>query len=49
MNAGNAAQYLGLPNVMCVGGTWMIEAAALNAGDWAAIRQASAQALAALA
>lgn len=49
VNAGNAAQYLGLPNVMCVGGTWMIEAAALNAGDWAAIRQASAQALAALA
>lgn len=49
VNAGNAAQYLALPNVMCVGGTWMIDDASLKNNDWAAIEQATAQALAALA
>lgn len=48
VNAANAAQYLALPNVMCVGGTWMIEGASLANGDWAAIRQRSVEALAAL-
>ncbi|MFQ7899089.1 bifunctional 4-hydroxy-2-oxoglutarate aldolase/2-dehydro-3-deoxy-phosphogluconate aldolase [Stutzerimonas degradans] len=48
VNAGNAAQYLALGNVMCVGGTWMIDAASLAGGDWARIRQATADALAAL-
>lgn len=49
VNAGNAAQYLALPNVMCVGGTWMIDGASLKNNDWAAIEQVTAQALAALA
>ncbi|EIK51642.1 keto-hydroxyglutarate-aldolase/keto-deoxy-phosphogluconate aldolase [Stutzerimonas stutzeri TS44] len=48
VNAGNAAQYLALGNVMCVGGTWMIDASSLAGGDWARIRQATADALAAL-
>lgn len=48
VNATNAAQYLALPNVMCVGGTWMIDGASLASGDWAAIRQRSVEALAAL-
>jgi len=48
VNADNVAQYLAVPNVMCVGGTWMIEAAALKGGDWKQIEQASAAALAAL-
>ncbi|WP_312909903.1 bifunctional 4-hydroxy-2-oxoglutarate aldolase/2-dehydro-3-deoxy-phosphogluconate aldolase [Stutzerimonas nitrititolerans] len=48
VNAANAAQYLALPNVMCVGGTWMIEGASLANGDWAAIHQRSVEALAAL-
>ncbi|KRW69342.1 bifunctional 4-hydroxy-2-oxoglutarate aldolase/2-dehydro-3-deoxy-phosphogluconate aldolase [Stutzerimonas nitrititolerans] len=48
VNAANAAQYLALPNVMCVGGTWMIDGASLASGDWAAIRQRSVEALAAL-
>ncbi|WP_313309642.1 bifunctional 4-hydroxy-2-oxoglutarate aldolase/2-dehydro-3-deoxy-phosphogluconate aldolase [Stutzerimonas nitrititolerans] len=48
VNATNAAQYLALPNVMCVGGTWMIDSASLASGDWAAIRQRSVEALAAL-
>ena len=33
----NAAQYLALPNVGCVGGSWLTPAAAVRAGDWAAI------------
>lgn len=48
VNAANAAQYLALPNVMCVGGTWMIDGASLAIGDWVAIRQRSVEALAAL-
>jgi 2-dehydro-3-deoxyphosphogluconate aldolase/(4S)-4-hydroxy-2-oxoglutarate aldolase len=48
VNAANAAQYLALGNVMCVGGTWMIDANALKSGDWEAIQQATTQALAAL-
>jgi len=35
----NAAQYLALPNVGCVGGSWLTPAAALGAGDWAAIER----------
>lgn len=48
VNAGNAAKYLELPNVMCVGGTWMIDSNALANGDWDSIRQRTAEALAAL-
>lgn len=48
VNAGNAAQYLALANVMCVGGTWMIDAASLTGGDWSRIQQSTAAALAAL-
>jgi 2-dehydro-3-deoxyphosphogluconate aldolase / (4S)-4-hydroxy-2-oxoglutarate aldolase len=42
-----AAQYLALPNVACVGGSWMVPNALLEAGDWAAI-EALARAAAAL-
>jgi 2-dehydro-3-deoxyphosphogluconate aldolase/(4S)-4-hydroxy-2-oxoglutarate aldolase len=35
----NAAQYLALPNVGCVGGSWLTPAAAVGAGDWAAIER----------
>lgn len=48
VNAANAAQYLSLANVMCVGGTWMIDGASLSSGDWAGIQQRTVQALAAL-
>jgi KDPG and KHG aldolase. len=37
-----------LANVMCVGGTWMVDAKAVRAGDWAAIESATRQALQAL-
>jgi 2-dehydro-3-deoxyphosphogluconate aldolase / (4S)-4-hydroxy-2-oxoglutarate aldolase len=35
----NAAQYLALPNVGCVGGSWLTPAAAVRDGDWAAIER----------
>lgn len=34
-----AASFLALPNVACVGGSWLAPAAALQAGDWAHIQQ----------
>ena len=43
----NAAQYLALSNVACVGGNWVAPAALMAAGDWAAIT-ALARAAAAL-
>lgn len=44
--AETAPEFLALPNVACVGGSWLTPKAALTAGDWGAItalaRQASA-------
>ncbi|MDX5384837.1 MAG: bifunctional 4-hydroxy-2-oxoglutarate aldolase/2-dehydro-3-deoxy-phosphogluconate aldolase [Rhodobacterales bacterium] len=31
---GNVADYLGLPNVVCVGGSWVAPAAMIASGDW---------------
>ena len=33
----NAADYLALPNVVCVGGSWVAPADAVRAGDWGRI------------
>ncbi|MEU6998261.1 bifunctional 4-hydroxy-2-oxoglutarate aldolase/2-dehydro-3-deoxy-phosphogluconate aldolase [Nonomuraea sp. NPDC046570] len=41
-----APAYLALPNVGCVGGTWLIPADALATGDWARIEKLAAQAAA---
>ena len=38
INAVKAADYLALANVACVGGSWMLPADAIEAGDWARIR-----------
>ncbi|MEW1771824.1 bifunctional 4-hydroxy-2-oxoglutarate aldolase/2-dehydro-3-deoxy-phosphogluconate aldolase [Streptomyces sp. NPDC086777] len=35
----NAREYLALPNVGCVGGTWMVPADAVAAGDWDRVRE----------
>ncbi|WP_367323574.1 bifunctional 4-hydroxy-2-oxoglutarate aldolase/2-dehydro-3-deoxy-phosphogluconate aldolase [Streptomyces sp. HUAS ZL42] len=35
----NAAEYLSLPNVGCVGGTWMLPPDAVAARDWARIEE----------
>ncbi|WP_246336111.1 bifunctional 4-hydroxy-2-oxoglutarate aldolase/2-dehydro-3-deoxy-phosphogluconate aldolase, partial [Azomonas macrocytogenes] len=45
VNSKNAPDYLALANVMCVGGTWMINPEWVRQGDWQRIRQASADAL----
>ncbi|HTL14223.1 MAG TPA: bifunctional 4-hydroxy-2-oxoglutarate aldolase/2-dehydro-3-deoxy-phosphogluconate aldolase [Thermomonas sp.] len=37
IDAGKAPAYLALPNVACVGGSWMLPANALAARDWARI------------
>ena len=37
VDATNAGDYLALPNVICVGGSWVAPADAVRAGDWARI------------
>ncbi|MDD0810147.1 bifunctional 4-hydroxy-2-oxoglutarate aldolase/2-dehydro-3-deoxy-phosphogluconate aldolase [Curvibacter sp. RS43] len=37
VSPGNAADFLALPNVACVGGSWLTPADAVAAGDWARI------------
>ncbi|KAB2370358.1 bifunctional 4-hydroxy-2-oxoglutarate aldolase/2-dehydro-3-deoxy-phosphogluconate aldolase [Actinomadura montaniterrae] len=41
---GNAADYLALPNVGCVGGTWLTPSDAVRAGDWDRVRALAAEA-----
>lgn len=36
--------YLALPNVLCVGGSWIVPADALNQGDWGRIEQLAREA-----
>lgn len=40
----NARNYLSLPNVICVGGSWVAPKELVEAGDWAAITQLAADA-----
>lgn len=37
IDANNAPEYLALPNVACVGGSWVAPAEAVRAGDWSKI------------
>ena len=46
VNLGNAAAYLALPNVLCVGGSWIAPTAMVRAGDWTAITALAAEAAA---
>jgi 2-dehydro-3-deoxyphosphogluconate aldolase/(4S)-4-hydroxy-2-oxoglutarate aldolase len=39
VNPENAPEYLALPNVGCVGGSWMVPADAVAAGDWDRIEE----------
>jgi 2-dehydro-3-deoxyphosphogluconate aldolase/(4S)-4-hydroxy-2-oxoglutarate aldolase len=41
---GNALDFLSLPNVACVGGSWLVPADALAQGDWARIEALARQA-----
>ncbi len=40
----NAKEFLSLPNVICVGGSWLVPNDALAAGDWARITALAAEA-----
>lgn len=44
ISAQTAAQFLHLPNVLCVGGSWLTTRALLQARDWAGIEQLAQQA-----
>ena len=44
IDAAKAPAYLALPNVACVGGSWMVPADAVTAGDWARIGALAAEA-----
>lgn len=40
----NARDYLALPNVLCVGGSWVAPAAMVRSGDWPGIARLAAEA-----
>ncbi|WP_421998837.1 bifunctional 4-hydroxy-2-oxoglutarate aldolase/2-dehydro-3-deoxy-phosphogluconate aldolase [Reyranella sp.] len=44
ISAGTAQAYLSLPNVACVGGSWVAPREAVVSGDWAAIERLAAAA-----
>ena len=46
IDAAKAPSYLSLPNVPCVGGSWMLPKAALEAGDYVAVERAAREAAA---
>lgn len=46
VSLGNAGDYLALPNVLCVGGSWVAPAAMVRAGDWAGVARLAAEAAA---
>lgn len=39
IHAGNAAEFLALSNVACVGGSWIVPTDAIRDGDWVRIEQ----------
>lgn len=41
-----AAEYLAQPNVVCIGGSWMVPKDWIAAGDWARVRETAARAAA---
>jgi 2-dehydro-3-deoxyphosphogluconate aldolase/(4S)-4-hydroxy-2-oxoglutarate aldolase len=49
IHAGNAATYLALPNVGCVGGSWLTPGRAVADRDWSAITRLARQACALVA
>ena len=46
VSPGNAAEYLSLSNVACVGGSWVAPAEAMASGDWALIEALAREAAA---
>ena len=48
VNPGNVRNYMALSNVMCVGGTWMLDSGWIKNREWSRIEACSAEALALL-
>ena len=46
ISPGNAAEFLALSNVVCVGGSWLVPGDALEQGDWARITALAREAVA---
>lgn len=46
ITAATAAKYLALPNVLCVGGSWITPAAVLARGDWGEVERLAREAAA---
>ena len=46
ISLGNYQSYLALPNIHCVGGSWVAPDALMNAGDWDGITKLAAEAVA---
>jgi len=46
VSAANAGEFLALPNVACVGGSWLTPADAIERGDWARITRLALEAAA---
>lgn len=44
ITAGSAGEYLALPNVPCVGGSWLTPSDAVAAGDWERVRALASEA-----
>jgi 2-dehydro-3-deoxyphosphogluconate aldolase/(4S)-4-hydroxy-2-oxoglutarate aldolase len=45
----NAADYLSQPNVVCIGGSWMVPKNWIEAGEWDKVAASSAKAAAIVA
>lgn len=39
INTGNLQRYLSLPNVICVGGSWMVQSDLLRGGQWSEVER----------
>ena len=39
INASNASNYLALPNVLCIGGSWMLDKELISNKNWSALEQ----------
>ena len=46
IGAGNVADYLALPNVACVGGSWVVPGAMVQSGDWDGVTRLAREAAA---
>lgn len=44
ISEGNAAEFLSQPNVLCIGGSWMLDKGWLEVGDYARVRDTAARA-----